>query len=168
MQEQKIELSVISEQRGIQLNATVFPIICPKCNNYFEELYHHKSSRYGFVGAVSCSCGERVNLIDSDNLVDYIKCHTKKKSVVLDFRTLFQLEPKNIKQLKKQLGYDLFKHHMNQTIALSDLVESIEKETGITAIPIKSKIPLPVEVKKWIALLRAPSLSINTLADRRQ
>jgi hypothetical protein len=168
MQVPKIELSIIGGQRGVQLNTTVFPIICPKCNNYFEELYHHKSSRYGFVGTVTCNCGERVNLIDSDNLVDYIKCHTDKKSVVLDFRKLFQLELKNIKQLKKQLGYDLFEHHINETIALSDLVESIEKETGITATSIKSKVPLPVEVKKWIALLRAPSLPINTLANRSQ
>ncbi len=107
-------------------------------------------------------------MIDSDNLVDYIVCHTDKKSVVLDFGKLFQLELKNIKQLKKQLGYDLFEHHINETIALSDLVESIEKETGITATSIKSKIPLPVEVKKWMALLRGPSLPINTLANRSQ
>ena len=157
MQEPKIELSVVGGQWGVQLNTTVFPIICPKCNNYFEELYHHKSSRYGFVGTVSCNCGERVNLIDSDNLVDYIKCHTDKKSVVLDFRKLFHLELKNIQQLEEKLGYDLFKHHMNETIALSDLVKSIEKETGVIATPINSKIPLPVEVKKWIALLRVPS-----------
>lgn len=148
-----IELIIRDDQWGVQLDVKEFPIICPSCNTYFEELYYHNFSRYGQVGSVNCKCGETVHLTDSDNIVEYINCHSGNKTIKLDFKKLFQLASSDFELIAKKFNYDVFKKHRNERLNLTDLINGIELDNKIEVKPIESDIPLPLEIKKWIGLI---------------
>ena len=147
-----IELIIRGGQWGVQLNVKVFPIICPSCNEYFDELYHHSSSRYGQVGSIKCKCGATVHLTDSDNIVEYIKCHSQEKVLVLDFKELYHLRSSDFESIDNIYSYDIFERHLNDTVDLADLIRLIKIENRIEANHIESDIPLPQVVKEWIGL----------------
>jgi len=154
MQKEKsnIELIVRGSQWGVQLDAKEFPIICPSCNDYFEELYNHSFSRYGQVGSIECKCGEMVHLTDSDNIVEYINCHSEGKTINIDFKELFQLTASDFDLVTKKFGYNVFEKHLNERLNLTDLIKRIELDNEFEATPIESDIPLPPVIKKWIGL----------------
>jgi len=152
-----IELIVRGGEWGVQLDVKEFPIICPACNNYFHELFHHISSRYGQVGSVNCSCGETVNLIDSDNIVEFIVCHSTEKSIKIDFKELFRLRQEDFESLRINLMYDIFEKHQNERISLLELIQTIELECGIQVESIESEIPMPQIIKKWLGLIQSES-----------
>lgn len=161
-----IKLIVRGEDWGVQINVCAYPIFCLTCNNYFPALYRSKGSRYGYLGAVYCDCGEKIHLSDSDNIVDYVKCFTSRnnasidKSIIIDFKEEFKLGSKDFEQLKEKFHYDIFEKHPNEEIYLSSLVKEIEKENNIKAIPIESIIPLPFVVKEWIGLLNIANKNV--------
>lgn len=147
-----ITLIVRGDLFGVQLDVKIFPIICPSCNKYFDELYTHTSSRYGQVGSKECRCGKTVHLTDSDNIVEYIDCHSENKTITIDFKELFQLKTSDFKLIAEKYGYDVFEKHLNEYLDLEDLINRIEITDGIKTKPVDSKIPLPETVKKWIGL----------------
>jgi len=71
-------------RKGVQLNVNKFPLFCPSCRNYLNEIYQHNGSRYGQVGTIKCDCGETLSLTDSDNIIEYINIHVRKLKEVLD------------------------------------------------------------------------------------
>jgi hypothetical protein len=148
-----IELIIRGDQWGVQLDAKEFPIICPSCNEYFEELYKHGFSRYGQVGSVKCKCGEMVHLTDGDNIVEYINCHSGNKTINIDFKELFQLTSSDFELIAEKFGYNIFEKHLNERLDLMDLIREIELDNEFEAKPSESDIPLPQAIKKWIGLL---------------
>jgi hypothetical protein len=156
----KIDLIVRGDKWGVQLDVKEFPIICPSCNQYFPELYSHNFSRYGQVGSVNCSCGETVQLTDSDNIVEYIKCHSKDKTVTINFKELYQLTSSDFDIIRTKFTYDIFELHLNDRLNLSDLINEIQLENKIEVTPIESDIPLPLVIKRWIGLKEYESTTI--------
>ena len=66
-----MELIVRGNDWGVQLDVKEFPLFCPSCRNYLNEIYEHTGSRYGQVGSVKCDCGEELALTDIDNIVEW-------------------------------------------------------------------------------------------------
>lgn len=150
----QVHLIVRGGQWGVQLDVRTFPIQCPTCRSFASTLFQHKGSRYGYVGSRDCECGAEIHLTDSDNIVDYIKCAGKDKSITLEFSNIFSLNSAAFERLKANLGYDIFEKHLEETIALSELNREIEETYGIIASPVEKEFPLPEEVKKWLGILR--------------
>lgn len=148
------ELIVRGNKWGVQLNVKKIPIICPCCRNYLNEIYEHTGSHYGFVGYVKCDCGERLHLGDSDNIVEYIEIYCRETKVVLDFRDLFKMHNTDFEHLKNKYGYDIYKRHLNKSIELDNLIKDIENHNKKTILPIDTKFPSTVGMKKWLSLMK--------------
>ena len=144
-----IMLIVRGGQFGVQLNVDLFPVLCPACKKYFPDLFRHQGSRYGHVDTIQCKCGERISLVDSDNIVEYIKCSTESASVTLEFKDIYSLNDQAFSTVAKGLGYDIYREHSGAVVNLNDLVQAIEQHSGIRAQPKAGKIPLPQAVLKW-------------------
>jgi len=155
-----INLMVGTEAGGVQIHVRAYPIFCVTCNNYFPSLYHSNGSRYGYLGALYCNCGERIHLSDSDYYVDYVNCYTSRnnatvdKSVKLDFKEKFRLRKKDFEILKQKFQFDIYERYTHKEIYLSKLIEEIEKENNLKLLPIESEFPLPEVVKEWLAVLK--------------
>lgn len=128
---------------GVLVDARIFPVICPKCNSYQPDLYQHKSSRYGYVGAVGCSCGEQLHLSDSDQeFVGHINIKSTKKTLTIEFKEFYQLTEKHFERLKKDYNYDIYKEHLNTKLSLEDMLLEVEIINNIEIEPIEIDMPL--------------------------
>lgn len=147
------ELIVRENERGIQLDVKQFPLFCPSCKNYLNEIYEHTGSRYGQVGSVRCDCGEDLALTDSDNIVEYINIHIRKLKVILDFKDLFKMRKTDFDKLKRDYGYNIYERNVNKRIELDDLIIDIETHIKETISPIETEFPSTVGIKKWLSLM---------------
>lgn len=149
-----VDLIVRGEPWGVQLDVKLFPIQCPVCEFFFPNLFEHRGSRYGQVSQVSCACGEELNLTDSDNIVEYIEIHSQAGKRTQDFKVLYNLTSKDFQALSQKYNYDIFQEHAGERMSLTELVEKVEKRTGIVAKSEESEFPTPIAVKKWQWLVK--------------
>ncbi len=147
------ELIVRGNEWGVQLDVKKFPLFCPSCRNYLNELYEHTGSRYGQVGSVKCDCGEELALTDSDNIVEYINIHIRKLKTVLNFKDLFKMHKVDFEKLKHNYGYDIYEKSQDKRIELDNLIIDIENHIGETIWPIETEFPARVGIKKWMSLM---------------
>lgn len=148
-----MELIVRGNDWGVQLDVKEFPLFCPSCRNYLNEIYEHTGSRYGQVGSVKCDCGEELALTDSDNIVEYINIHIRKLKIVLNFKDLFKMNQVDFDKLKNHYGYDIYEKNLNKRIELDNLIKDIESHIGETISPIETEFPTTVGIKKWLSLM---------------
>ena len=148
-----IDLIVRGDKWGVQLDVKSFPVFCKSCNSFSKEIYEHKGSRYGQVGSVTCECGQKLNLTDSDNIVEYIIIHSNNDETILDFKELYKLRIQDFETLKSKYGFDIYKEYLNQTIDLTSLIKNIEQKTGILFEECESEFPAPSEIRKWLWLM---------------
>ncbi len=147
------ELIVRGNEWGVQLDVKKFPLFCPSCRNYLNELYEHTGSRYGQVGSVKCDCGEELALTDSDNIVEYINIHIRKLKTVLNFKDLFKMHKVDFEKLKHNYGCDIYEKSQDKRIELDNLIIDIENHIGETISPIETEFPATVGIKKWMSLM---------------
>lgn len=151
---QEIRLDVRGGKWGVQLDVKEFPIFCPACKNYFVDSYKHTGSRYGQVDNLDCKCGETLSLVDSDNIVEYIRIFSKHSKITLDFKELFCLTEKNFDILKANYKYDIYKLHLNERLYLEDLIEEIELKFNFEINPYQPDFPANEILCKWLGLIK--------------
>ncbi len=151
---QEIRLDIRGDKWGVQLDVMEFPIFCPACQTYFSDSYKHTGSRYGQVDNLDCNCGEKLSLVDSDNIVEYIKIFSKYSQITIDFKELFCLAEKDFDLLKVKYEYDIYKLHLNEQIYLENLIEEIESKFNFEVIPFQPDFPANEILCKWLGLLR--------------
>ncbi|WP_106792738.1 hypothetical protein [Aquimarina sp. Aq78] len=148
-----MELIVRGNEWGVQLDVKKFPLFCPSCRNYLNEIYEHTGSRYGQVGFIKCDCGEELALTDSDNIVEYINIHIRKLKTVLNFKDLFKMHKVDFEKLKNHYGYDIYEKNLNKRIRLDNLIIDIETHIGKRISPIETEFPATIGIKKWLSLM---------------
>ncbi|MBO1514415.1 hypothetical protein [Metabacillus bambusae] len=157
-----INIIVRGDKWGTQLDVSITPIFCVKCNKQLPELYEHMGSRYGQVGTIQCDfCGTNIYCVDNDNIVEKL-CTT---GYILDYYKLYKLEDEIWGKVKDVIEYDITSRHVGNTVTLDYVINEICQEFSITLkdnnyfISEDGKITkFPKSVTKWFDLLQTLSL----------